>query len=261
MTKTLTKHLNKISDKQKGLFIPYIMAGDHEKGLEGLFETIKFLENPGVSAIEIGVPFSDPVADGPVIEEAGLRSLAKGTTFEKLIATLQKKDSQVPLVLMTYFNPVYQYGVEKLLRDLAQTSVKGLIIPDLPYEHTDLVAPYLKKTDIALVSLVSLTTGLERQKTLIKDAEGFIYAVAINGVTGKSHAYRDDLDAHLKQLTALADIPVLTGFGVSTLADVKRFNKVSNGVIVGSKIVSDLHHGKMETLTDFIYQASHDHVK
>ena len=230
MGKTLTEHLQKLKDQQRGIFVPYIMAGDNEKGLAGLQETIQFLEELGVSAIEVGIPFSDPVADGPVIEEAGLRSLAHGTTTEELVQTIQHLETSVPLVIMTYFNP---YGLENFFRDVEGTAVKGVIIPDLPHEHADLVEPLLVDKDIALVPLVSLTTGIERQKKLIHDAEGFIYAVAVNGVTGKAGSYRDDLDHHLAQLHEIASIPVLTGFGVSSMEDVHRFNKVSDGVIVG----------------------------
>ncbi|CAG6322597.1 tryptophan synthase subunit alpha [Streptococcus pneumoniae] len=128
-----------------------------------------------------------------------------------------------------------------------------MIIPDLPHEHANFVEPFLADTDIALIPLVSLTTGIERQKELIEGAEGFIYAVAINGVTGKSGNYRADLDKHLAQLHQVADIPVLTGFGVSSQADLERFNAVSDGVIVGSKIVKALHQG--EPIQDFIKQA------
>ena len=219
MGKTLTEHLQKLKDQQQGIFVPYIMAGDHEKGLAGLQETIQFLEDLGVSAIEVGIPFSDPVADGPVIEEAGLRSL------------------------------------ENFFRDVEGTAVKGVIIPDLPHEHANLVEPLLADKDIALVPLVSLTTGIERQKKLIHDAEGFIYAVAVNGVTGKAGSYRDDLDHHLAQLHEIASIPVLTGFGVSSMEDVHRFNKVSDGVIVGSKIVKALHQGETDAIARFISQA------
>ena len=173
MGKTLTEHLQKLKDRQQVIFVPYIMAGDHEKGLAGLQETIQFLEELGVSAIEVGIPFSDPVADGPVIEEAGLRSLGRGTTTEGLVQTIQHLETSVPLVIMTYFNPLFQYGLENLFRDVEGTAVKGVIIPDLPHEHADLVEPLLADKDIALVPLVSLTTGIERQKKLIQDAEGF----------------------------------------------------------------------------------------
>jgi len=253
MPKTLTEKLNAIKAAGKGIFVPYIMAGDHDKGLDGLAETIHFLEDLGVSAIEVGIPFSDPVADGPVIEEAGLRSLAHGTSTQALVETLKTIETEVPLVIMTYFNPLFQYGVENFVKDLADTAVKGLIIPDLPHEHANFVEPFLADTDIALIPLVSLTTGIERQKELIDGAEGFVYAVAINGVTGKSGNYRADLDKHLAQLHQVADIPVLTGFGVSSQADVERFNAVSDGVIVGSKIVKALHEG--ESIEDFIKQA------
>lgn len=255
MGKTLTEHLQKLKDQQQGIFVPYIMAGDHEKGLAGLQETIQFLEELGVSAIEVGIPFSDPVADGPVIEEAGLRSLAHGTTTEELVQTIQRLETSVPLVIMTYFNPLFQYGLENFFRDVEGTAVKGVIIPDLPHEHADLVEPLLVDKDIALVPLVSLTTGIERQKKLIQDAEGFIYAVAVNGVTGKAGNYRDDLDHHLAQLHEIASIPVLTGFGVSSMEDVHRFNKVSDGVIVGSKIVKALHQGETDAIARFISQA------
>ena len=255
MGKTLTEHLQKLKDQQQGIFVPYIMAGDHEKGLAGLQETIQFLEELGVSAIEVGIPFSDPVADGPVIEEAGLRSLAHGTTTEELVQTIQHLETSVPLVIMTYFNPLFQYGLENFFRDVEGTAVKGVIIPDLPHEHADLVEPLLVDKDIALVPLVSLTTGIERQKKLIQDAEGFIYAVAVNGVTGKAGSYRDDLDNDLAQLHEIASIPVLTGFGVSSMEDVHRFNKVSDGVIVGSKIVKALHQGETDAIARFISQA------
>ena len=259
MAKTLTAHLQAIKEEGKGLFIPYIMAGDHPKGLDGLFETISFLEEQGVSAIEIGIPWSDPVADGPVIELAGQRSLAKGTSLSAIISLLQEKRTEVPLVIMTYFNPVFQYGLERFVEELKKTSVKGLIIPDLPYEQKDFIEPYLDNADLALVPLVSLTTGLDRQKELIENAQGFIYAVAINGVTGKAGSYRDDLDQHLKQLSSFSSIPVLTGFGVSSFTDIERFNKVSDGVIVGSKIVKALHEGKKQEIADFIKYGSHYH--
>jgi tryptophan synthase alpha chain len=157
--------------------------------------------------------------------------------------------------MMGYANPIYQYGVEKFASALTETPVKGLIVPDVPKENQDFIAPALADTDIALVQLVSLTTGLERQKALVKNAEGFIYAVAVNGVTGVGSQYSDALDAHIAQLSAVTDLPVCVGFGVSTLADVARFNKVASGVIVGSKIVRDLREGKIEEVVNFIAMA------
>ncbi|QDK71042.1 tryptophan synthase subunit alpha [Lactococcus protaetiae] len=250
--KTLEKHLKNISK----IFIPYIMAGDHEKGLDGLQETISALAAAGASAIEIGVPFSDPVADGPVIEQAGLRALAKNINLTDIVATLKTVKSSVPLVIMTYMNPVYQYGTDKFLSALTETPVKGLIVPDVPMEAQNFITDFIGDKDIALVQLVSLTTGTERQKELVKNAEGFVYAVAINGVTGKENAYSDELDEHLRQLSVLTEVPVCVGFGVSSLSDVERFNKVADGVIVGSKIVRDLHEGKKDEVLAFIQAAT-----
>ncbi len=256
MSKSLTQHLQAIKEAKKGIFVPYIMAGDHPEGLAGLAETITFLAENGASAIEVGVPWSDPVADGPIIELAGQRSLAKGTSLTAIIQTLQTIDSPVPLVIMSYINPIYQYGIERFVADLAQTSVKGLIVPDLPFEMSTLLRPALAYSDIALVPLVSLTTGVQRQKKITEGAEGFIYAVAVNGVTGKSGQYRDDLDQHLKRLVEEMSIPVLTGFGVSTPEDIARFNRVSDGVIIGSKIVKSLHEGDKQTVVDLAKVAS-----
>ncbi|MET3557281.1 tryptophan synthase alpha chain [Streptococcus rupicaprae] len=254
MRKHLERHLMAIKSEGRGLFIPYIMAGDHEKGLEGLAETLSQLEDLGVSAIELGVPFSDPVADGPVIEAAGQRSLARGVTLSGLIDVLKGYQTDLPLVIMSYLNPIYQYGIERFITALSETPVKGLIILDLPHEHSLMIKSYLTDTDIALVPLVSLTTGLDRQKRLLKDAEGFVYAVAVNGVTGLGKSYKDELDSHLAQLSELADLSVLTGFGVSTKEDIDRFNRVSDGVIVGSKIVDALYR-KDDSIKDLIRYA------
>lgn len=257
MAKTLTKHLQTIKDNHRGLFVPYIMAGDHSKGLDGLFDTISFLEKQGVSAIEVGVPWSDPVADGPIIELAGQRSLANGTNLNAILAKLQEQKTKTPLVLMSYFNPIFQYGLDAFVRELSSTSVKGLIIPDLPFEHHDMIKSRLNGSDITLISLISLTTDKDRQKVILDQAEGFIYAVAVNGTTGQNKDYSQSLDKHLNKLCELSSIPVLTGFGVSNLEDVKRFNIFSDGVIVGSKIVKELYQGNVSELADFIFQASH----
>ena len=132
-----------------------------------------------------------------------------------------------------------------------------MIIPDLPYEQESILTAYLQERDICLIRLVSLTTGEDRQRQLVQDAQGFVYAVAINGVTGKSNQYTDDLDYHLHQLTELSPVPVLTGFGVSSQEDILRFNRVSDGVIVGSKIVAGLHEGHIGDIKKLIEFGSH----
>jgi len=254
--KTLTRHLTQRIKNGDTLVVPYIMGGDHENGLDGLAETIEFLQDAGASAIEIGVAFSDPVADGPIIQDAGIRALAKQVSVFQTVKKLQMIETKIPLVIMSYFNPIYNYGVEKFVADLQKTSVKGLIIPDLPFEHRDYVEPILENTDISLVRLVSLTTPKERQKTLAKDAQGFIYAVAVNGTTGVGRNYNENIYGHLEYLKSESKIPVLAGFGVSNIEQVKNFRKVCDGVIVGSFIVNALHNGEKEKVAEFVKSAA-----
>lgn len=254
--KTLRKHLETLKAADKTLVVPYIMAGDHADGIAGLPETIAFLAENGVSAIEIGIPFSDPVADGPVIELAGIRSLKNGTTLTNVIETLKTVQTDVPLVIMSYLNPIYKYGIEKFVNDLKATSVKGLILPDVPREHEQMIAPFLTDTDIALVPLVTLTSRPDRQAELVKDAEGFIYAVTVNGVTGADRDYREDLNQHLASLAQLSEAPVLAGFGVSSIAHVEKFRQAVDGVIVGSYIVKALNEGRHEEVATFLQRAS-----
>lgn len=235
---TLTNVLQAKKAAGEKLFVPYIMAGAN--GLENLPAEVLGLAQSGASAIEIGVPFSDPVADGPIIQLAGLSALHNGTTFKKIIATLKTFESPVPLILMGYANSFFHYGLENLVTDLAETSVKGTIIPDLPYEHRQMVLPSYAEADLALITLISLTSPHARIATLVKEAQGFVYAVTINGTTGTGKTFDDDLDAHLREIALLSPVPVLAGFGVATHQHVERFNACCDGVVVGSKIVQTL---------------------
>lgn len=251
--KILTKHLNKIKKQGQTIFVPYIMAG--AQGLENLTEEIQLLSTAGASAIELGIPFSDPVADGPVIQTAGLKALENKVTLQKIIAVLKTVKTNTPLVIMTYFNPIYVYGLERFVADLADTPVKGLIIPDLPYEHQDFLAPLLKESDIVFVPLIALTTPRERMMELVEAGEGFIYAVAVNGVTGIDNAYQETLDEHLAYIQKISDKPVLAGFGVSSAEHVARFRKSCAGVVVGTKIVQLLADNKQAEVTAFIKES------
>lgn len=248
------KTLEKAIRQAKVPVVTYIMAGDG--GLDQLEKDLQLLEESGVAAIELGIPFSDPVADGPVIQAAGLRALNDGVSLEGILTKLSTSKVKVPLVIMSYFNPIMQIGIEHFVHLAQKTFIKGLIIPDLPYEHQELIQPYLSGTDIALVPLVSLTSPLERIKTLVSEAEGFVYAVTVNGTTGERQLFNADLDRHLETIKALSPVPVLAGFGISNLEQVKHFNQVCDGVIIGSKIVDMLHRKKRMELEDFLKQAT-----
>ncbi len=253
MSKTkLELHLNnKVANGEK-LFIPYIMAGDG--GIDALKENILFLESCGVSAIELGIPFSDPVADGPVIQAAGLRSLEAGTTLTSVLETLKSfiNEVNIPIILMTYINPIFNYGIEKFAIDCKQAGVSGVIIPDVPYEEEDFLLAPLQSNDIAYIRLAALTSTQERLNKIANDSEGFLYAVSVTGTTGKRAEHQERVYNYLSNLSKSSKVPVLAGFGISNATQAKKMHTVCDGVIVGSAIVDLLHQKKYDDIRNFI---------
>lgn len=239
-------------NENKNLFIPYIMAGDG--GLDQLAQQIEFLESCGVAAIELGIPFSDPVADGPTVQAAGERSLANGTTLTKILTILKetKEKRSVPIILMTYLNPVYKYGIEDFAKDCQASGVAGAIIPDLPLEEEKLITDVFQKHSIAFIRLVALTSTEERIKEICRRAEGFIYAVSVTGTTGARTTHGQGVEAYLQTIKQASDVPVLAGFGVSSPEQAKSLSAACDGVIVGSKIVDLLHQEKYSELKELI---------
>lgn len=227
-------------------FVPYIMAGDG--GLDKLKKDILYLQEIGVTAIELGIPFSDPVADGPVIQAAGERALSHGVTLREILKAIRgyKEEITVPIVLMTYLNPILSYGITEFVEDCVAAEVSGIIVPDLPLEESALLKPALQKGEIALVPLVSLTSPVTRIEKIVAEGEGFIYAVTVNGITGVRNEFGDTLDSHLQQLKEMSTVPVLAGFGISTTEQVQTIGTSVDGVIVGSAIVQALYEGDYE---------------
>jgi tryptophan synthase alpha chain len=256
MTKQdLTKAITDCVKRGDKAFVPYIMAGDG--GLETIKKNILFLQETGVTAIELGIPFSDPVADGPVIEEAGERALAKGVTLRTVLKELTffKDEITVPLVIMTYLNPILRYGINQFAKDCRNSGISGLIVPDLPHEESGLLRYELTESDIALIPLVSLTSPPERIKKITAAAEGFVYAVTVNGITGVRDGFSEDLGEHLKQLKMVSPVPVLAGFGISTPEQVLAIGALADGVIVGSAIVDAFHRNNL-TMVEALVKAS-----
>lgn len=241
----------KVKSGQKA-FIPYIMAGDG--GIKAIRKQIHFLQNAGVTAIELGIPFTDPVADGPVIEEAGNRALKEGANLKVILDEIAefKEEVEVPLIVMTYLNPILAYGIEKFVAKSEEIGIKGLIIPDLPIEEAILIQENIKETSIALVQLVSLTSKQDRIEKIAEVAEGFIYAVTVNGITGVRSEFGNTLDEHLHALKEISAIPVIAGFGISTPEQVEEIGALADGVIVGSAIVKAFHEGREEFIKDLI---------
>lgn len=241
---TLQQAIFKAKEAGNKAFVPYIMAGDG--GLETLKPTILKLQAMGVTAIEVGIPFTDPVADGPTIEQAGERALAKGVTLRKVLAELAsfREEVTMPLVVMTYFNPVLAYGLEAFGRACEASGVKGLIVPDVPLEESEQLREVLNPHGVDIVQLVSLTSPPARIAKIAAASQGFIYAVTVNGITGARVSFADDLEGHFARLREVSPIPVLAGFGISTSEQVVRMGALGDGVVVGSAIVTALYEGE-----------------
>lgn len=258
--KKLTDAIIGRAENGEKAFVPYIMAGDG--GLEKMKKDILFLQDAGVTAIELGIPFSDPVADGPVIQAAGERALTSGVTLKKVLDTIEsfKEEVTVPLVIMTYLNPIICYGIQAFIEDCASAEISGLIIPDLPMEEDALLKPALQEKEIALVPLVSLTSPESRIADIVKGAEGFIYAVTVNGTTGVRNEFEDSLAGHLAKLKSVSPVPVLAGFGISTADQVQEVGTSVDGVIVGSAIVQALYDGNYDEVQALVSAAAQPSV-
>lgn len=243
---------SKLVEQNQKSFVPYIMAGDG--GLDCLVERLITLEKFGATAIEVGVPFSDPVADGPTIQRAGIRALKNGTTLKGIINTLAKARDfvSIPLILMTYLNPVYIYGINEFISDIGSAGVDGCIIPDLPIEEEEIIAPKLEKENIEFIRLVTLTTPAERVKLIAERGKGFLYAVTVKGITGTRNEYDDNLKSFLQTVKNNSPIPVLAGFGISNEAQIREITEYCDGVIVGSKIVDLFEKEQIDDLERFM---------
>lgn len=250
MTKTtLTKAIQKQLDAGEKAFIPYIMGGDGS-----LTEQILFLQEAGANAIEVGIPFSDPVADGPTIQRAGERALQNGVTLRTILEELSgiRDEVAIPLIIMTYINPILSYGIDAFAQACTKSGVYGVIVPDVPLEESEMLKSAFLKTDVALIPLVSLTSPPERIEKIVATGEGFIYAVTVNGITGVRDGFDKQLEKHLKQLKDISPVPVLAGFGISTPEQVKSVGALSDGVIVGSAIVEAFHQNELEKIRELV---------
>jgi tryptophan synthase alpha chain len=241
-----------LKNQERKAFIPYIMAGDG--GLSNLTEYLVTLEKFGATLIEVGVPFSDPVADGPTIQRAGIRALQNGTTLRGIIAELSKARElvSVPIVLMTYLNPIYSYGISAFVEDIANAGVDGCIIPDLPIEEEDLIAMELEDKGIELIRLVTLTSPVERIKEIAKRGNGFLYTVTVKGITGTRNEFDQEVVEFLKRVKQVSPIPVVAGFGISNEKQINELTPHCDGVIVGSKIVDLLDKKDLIGLESFM---------
>ncbi|MEI5908733.1 tryptophan synthase subunit alpha [Bacillus spongiae] len=244
----LHQTLQLAKERKEKIFVPYIMAGDG--GLHTLGEKITFLESVGATAIEIGIPFSDPVADGPTIQKAGMRALNEGVSLEDILEELStiRKKTNIPFIIMSYINPIFSYGIEKFQAKCHEAGVSGVIIPDVPLEEMELLNSIYMDEEISIIQLVSLTTPTERVKKIAQTSQGFLYAVTVTGITGERKEFSDQLNSFLELLKANSSVPVLAGFGISSREQIEEMNELCDGVIVGSKIVQSFHENKLQDI-------------
>lgn len=217
-------------------FIPFITCGD--PSLDVTEKIVNAMVEAGADLIELGIPFSDPTAEGPVIQGANLRALSGGVTTDKVFDMVEKirKNTDVPMVFMTYANVVFSYGTERFCKRAQEVGMDGLILPDVPYEEKEEFAEVADKYGLDLISLIAPTSH-ERIATIAKDAEGFVYCVSSLGVTGMRSQITTDIGAMVKLVKAQKDIPCAVGFGISTPEQAKKMAVQADGVIVGSAIV------------------------
>ena len=230
-----TNKLKEAFAKEKA-FIPFITCGDPD--LETTKKLVHATVKNGADLIELGIPFSDPTAEGPVIQGANIRALQGGITTDKIFDFVRelRRDVSVPLVFMTYSNVVFSYGADVFISTCHEIGIDGIILPDLPYEEKEEFAPLCKQYDVALISLIAPTSD-KRIAMIAKEAEGFLYIVSSLGVTGTRSEITTDLSTILQVVRENTDIPCAIGFGISTPEQAKKMSEIADGVIVGSAII------------------------
>lgn len=241
MTTRIGETFKKIKRKGGKAFIPYIMAG--HPSLEITKNIVLLFEECGADIIELGVPFTDPLADGPIIQRASESALQEGMTLKKVITFVKdlRQSTQIPLVLMTYYNPVFKYGEKMFVKDAKDAGVDGLIIPDLPPDEAVNLIRSSKKVSLDTIFLLAPTSTPERIKKVAKASRGFIYYVPVTGITGSKLLLDGSIELYISEIRKYTDKPVAVGFGVSTPEEASAVSRVSDGVIVGSAIVKRLH--------------------
>ncbi|MCQ6276908.1 tryptophan synthase subunit alpha [Bacillus sp. V3B] len=217
-------------------FIPFITAGD--PSMEITEQLVLQMAEAGADLIELGIPFSDPMAEGPVIQEADYRALAGGATTDKLFDMMRKirRSSDVPVAFMTYMNPIFTYGTDRFMKNCQEVGVDAVIVPDVPYEEKEELMSYCTKYGITLISMIAPTSN-NRIRIIASEAEGFIYCVSSMGVTGVRTEISNDVEEMIKLAKEVKDIPCAIGFGISTPEQAAKMAGISDGVIVGSAIV------------------------
>jgi len=226
-------------------FVAYVMAGDPD--YETSLAVVKGLPGAGVDVIELGLPFTDPMADGETIQLAGQRALEGGQTLEKtlqIVRELRREDDTTPVVMMGYYNPIYSRGVDRFLDEARAAGIDGLIIADLSPEEDDELCIPAQKAGLNFIRLATPTTDDKRLPTVLQNTSGFVYYVSITGITGAATAQAADVGPEVARIKAQTDLPVIVGFGIKTPEGARDIASVADGAVVGSAIVAEIGAGK-----------------
>ncbi len=254
--------MNRIDQKFKDLradnkkaFIAYVCTGDPD--LDFTEKAVLGFDKIGVDIVELGIPFSDPIADGPTIQRASERALKNKVTISKAFALVReiRKRSEIPLVFMSYFNPIFRYGLKRFAKEASASGLDGLIVADLPFEESGTLSEITSNNGIVNIPLVAPTTGKARLKKILKAAEGFIYYVSLTGITGARKGLPGKLIQKLKFIKSLTAKPICVGFGISGPFQIKKIKAFCDGVIVGSAIVDTIEENlaKKDLLEKVLY--------
>ena len=232
--------IKKIFQNRSEKVIPFLTAGYPSK--ETTVKMVLAAEESGAAMVELGMPFSDPLADGLIIQEANLIAIENGVNLQWILEVVAeiRKQSEIPLALMGYINPVIKYGVDKFIKDCKNAGVDGLIIPDLPLEEAEEIVKLANESKICIILLVAPNTANERIREISKMAETLIYCVAILGITGGKGAHKTELKKYLKRVEEFSNCPFVVGFGIKERADVIEINRMAHGAVVGSAIIERL---------------------
>jgi tryptophan synthase alpha chain len=237
MSGRLETTFQRLRDKREKALIAYLMAGD--PGLAETEQLVVALEQAGADIIELGVPFSDPIADGPVIQQAAERALKSGTSLRKILDSVKslRQRTEIPIVLMLYYNSIHAMGCEQFCKAAGAAGVDGLIVPDMPPDEAGPLKGPADAAGLPLIFLLAPTSTTDRRKLVAKESHGFVYYVSLTGITGAKLSNVGDVQDNVKKLRKVSTSPVAVGFGVATPEDAARVSKIADGVIVGSAIV------------------------
>jgi tryptophan synthase alpha chain len=244
MTGRIEQKFINLKCKNEKALVVYLTAGDPD--LETTYRLILTLESAGVDILEIGIPFSDPTADGPIIQAASQRALQKGVTLSVILEMVKslRKVSEIPIVLFGYYNPIFSYGGKAFATKARKVGVDGLLVVDLPLEESQELRQYTDREALDFISLLAPTTKGERIKKISINATGFLYYISVTGVTGTTKPHSGDIKKDVRRIREITSLPLVVGFGISTPRQVKEIAPYADGVVIGSAFVKMIEENK-----------------